>query len=462
MNGMDNQNKAGERLSRERRVISPLRVEKLYVCATDQKVRSALESLRNNLPLTDVQFLNNPAQMAQKSSEGFSVLMVDDVGAQFLDAASFRKNNPLGRIILLSKNIFIGGAPPSEAELNYAYTSKADHVFFTGYERYDIGAVLFAAARCAKDKMNIEMGVRAKRFIYLVVDDEPRWHSEFLPVLYRIIGQRAAVLTARTYEEANGVVMQHADDIVCLISDIFIPRGDNQGPHGKNLVETVKRNYPRIPIIVASKAGQAEELRQIAFIMMKGDEGALAELERYLKDFTGLGDFLFYDGGKSIGRASTLFELRDQIGKMPATVLENYAEKDYFSTWAYMHAYRRAGDMLRPRHDKGEMLRQMLISVFDAEVENVRKEPLRLIDEKGVVVAEVMSLKSLVESLKTLDVEMLEFYSEKDGFSTWLMRKGYSELADELRPVCGKGEELRAKLIGIVGKWMADDPAEQR
>jgi len=460
MNAPDNQNKIGDRLSRERRVISPLRVEKLYVCATDQKVRSALDTLRNNLPLTDVQFLNNPAQMAQKSSDRLSILMVDDVGAQFLDAAAFRKNNRLGRIILLTKNIFIGGAPPSEAEINYAYTSKADHVFFTGYERFDIGAVLLAAARCARDKINIEMGVRAKRFIYLVVDDEPRWHSEFLPVLYRIIGQRAAVLIARTYEQANQVVQQHFDDIVCLISDIFIPRGENIGPNGKTLVESVKRNYQRIPIIVASKAAQAEELRKIAFLMKKGDEGALAELERYVRDFTGLGDFLFYEENDLIGRASTLQELRDLIAKIPVPVLEIYAEKDYFSTWAYMHAYRRAGDMLRPRHDKGETLREILISVFEAEVENVRKEPLRLIDERGIAVAEVMSLNGLVESLKTLDVEMLEFYSQKDGFSTWLMRKGYSELADELRPVYGKGEELRAKLIGIVGKWMTNDPAE--
>lgn len=37
--------------------------------------------------------------------------------------------------------------------------------------------------------------------VKIIDDDEPRWFSQFLPVLYNIIGQRADVKLTRTYEE---------------------------------------------------------------------------------------------------------------------------------------------------------------------------------------------------------------------------------------------------------------------
>jgi len=83
-----------------------------------------------------------------------------------------------------------------------------------------------------------------------------------------------------------------------------------------------------------------------------------------------------------------------------------------------------------------------------------RKEPLRFINKNGMPIYEAGTLEELVNAVHLMDHETLEFYSQKDGFSTWLMRKGYAELADELRPIYGKGEELRKRLLEIVGRWL--------
>jgi len=72
------------------------------------------------------------------------------------------------------------------------------------------------------------------------VDDEPSWPSQFLPILYNIIGQRADVKITRTYEENTTVHVRvedealiredyrengYGDQVVCLITDILFPKG---------------------------------------------------------------------------------------------------------------------------------------------------------------------------------------------------------------------------------------------
>ena len=168
--------------------------------------------------------------------------------------------------------------------------------------------IITAVVRCAEDKLNIEKYSKERRFIFLIVDDEPRWFSQFLPVLYNIIGQRADVMVTRTYEQALKFLfdVNHSteinedyrsqgkgDDVVCLITDIFFPKNNNlESDAGRELVHLVNKFYPRIPIIIASKARQADDLRRIAYIMPKGDPGSLETLSDYIHDFTGMGDFI--------------------------------------------------------------------------------------------------------------------------------------------------------------------------
>jgi hypothetical protein len=332
-----------------------------------------------------------------------------------------------------------------------------------------------SAVRCAEDLLNIERYSEARRYIFLLVDDEPRWFSQFLPVLYNIIGQRADVKVARTFEEAlnflfgvaqeseiedNGYQsMGHGDDVVCLIADIFFPKGkDLRSDAGKDLIQVVKKYYPRIPVIVASKAKEAYDLKETAFILPKGDPGSLQTLQQYILDFTGLGDFLIQDMiGKEVYRIKDIYQMNEVLTEAKKQseqaqrlreILEMYGGKDAFSTWFYMHGFRDLADEIRPKHGKGMDLLRELIEPIETEISHLQSMPLVIGEEK------VFTPRDLLGVLEKVNPRMIQDLSNNDAFSTWLDRKGYTELAEEIRPIHGSGDRLKRALTRSIAKWI--------
>jgi hypothetical protein len=251
----------------------------------------------------------------------------------------------------------------------------------------------------------------------------------------------------------------HGDDVICLITDIFFPRGnDLESNAGKDLVKLIQKYYPRIPIIIASKTNEAEVFRNTAFILPKGDPESLDTLRSYIRDHTGIGDFLIRDkNGEVLHRVKNIQEMTeilDEAGKNTQKaqrlreILEVYGEKDSFSTWLYMHSYRDLGDVIRPLHNHGREMISVLKRYLKSEMNRVTHMPL-VIDGK-----KVYDLKDLLERLNTADPAEIQILSDNDIFSSWLDRKGYSEFAEELRPIHGTGNTLIKSLSAIVEKWI--------
>jgi len=378
--------------------------------------------------------------------------------------------------VLLSSSDFVSRSSPSVTQEKYPYTSKTDLVFAIDREEFVPARVLPSAVRCAEDSLNIERYSKARRYIFLIVDDEPRWFSQFLPVLYNIIGQRADVKVARTFEEALnflfGVEQEseiedeayqsigHGDDVVCLIADIFFPKGkDLRSDAGKYLIQVVKKYYPRIPVIVASKAKEAFELKDTAFILPKGDPGSLQTLQEYILDFTGLGDFVIQDKtGKELYRIKDIYQMNEVLTEAKKQTkqaqrlreaLETYGGKDAFSTWFYMHGFRDLADEIRPKRGKGMDLLRELIEPIEAEISRLKSKPLVIGKER------VYSLRDLLDALEKVNPQMIQDLSNNDAFSTWLDRKGYPELAEEIRPIHGSGDKLKSALTQSIAKWIA-------
>jgi hypothetical protein len=128
-------------------------------------------------------------------------------------------------------------------------------------------------------------------------------------------------------------------------------------------------------------------------------------------------------------------------------ILGAYAEKDSFSTWLYMHSYRDLGDVLRPLHDHGRKLISVLKKHLEREMFHVANMPL-VIDGK-----KIYNLGELLGRLIEADPAEIQILSDNDIFSSWLDRKGYSELAEELRPIHGSGIDLIQSLCKTVEKW---------
>lgn len=457
------------------RIINPVKVARTVFFSAEEQVRKAKDVLAETTPWTKVDVLSDPQSVSNYKMDEASVLILDDTALIIIDTEKIRQNNKNVVMVLLSSNDFIHRSPPSVTRDRYPYTAKADLIFAVDKQEFIPDQIITAVVRCAEDLLNIEKYSKERRFIFLIVDDEPRWFSQFLPVLYNIIGQRADVMVTRTYEEAVkflfGVEQEsdidedryrsfgHGDDVVGLIADIFFPKGDDlNSDAGKDLIRLTKKYYPRIPIIIASKAKEAYYLKDIAFILPKGDPGSLQTLREYINDFTGLGDFLMHSKtGKELYRIKDIKEMyrvlveaekdTKQAQKL-RELLETYADKDAFSTWLYMHGFRALGDILRPKRDRGRRLVTELKRPIEKEISRMNYTPLIIDGTK------IFNLHDLLSLLRTIDPHKIQNFSDNDVFSTWLDCKAYPELAEELRPIHGSGVKLRKALAQSVEKWI--------
>ena len=459
------------------RIINPVKLKRALFFAADAQIRESRKVLRENMPWLKTEILPDPQSVLGAASDEPSVFLLDDTGLAILDPRRLRSGRrPTAVFALLSFQPFIQCSPPQAAQHKYPYASGADLVFAVNKNEFPPEKIILSAVRAAEDLLNIKELSSLRRFIFHVVDDEPRWFSQFLPLLYSIIGQRADVMISRTYEESLhflfGVEEEskispesclsrgHGDDVVCLITDIFFPKGEElQSDAGRDLIRMVNMHLPRIPIIIASKAKEAHELHGLGFILPKGDPGSLLKLREYILNFTGIGDFLIFDEeGQELRRARNIRDIcgilleaeKDtEAGRRLRPILESYGEKDKFSTWLYMHSYRELGDRLRPRRSRGRDLITLLKRNLQSEISRLERTPVFIGPKK------IANLADLLSALRSLAPETIQPYSDNDIVSSWLDRRGYSELAEDLRPVHGRGDELRQTLVEIVEKWIA-------
>lgn len=456
------------------RIINPVKIQNVVIFSADEQIRQAKVVLEKSMPWVTVDVLSDPSSVGNYRPAGAMVLILDDVALNLIDTATVRETNRDVAVVLLSATELIHCAPPSFAQDKHPYTAKADLVF--AFNKTDCAPerIIHSVVRSAEDLLNITKYSRVKRFIFLIVDDEPRWFSQFFPILYDIIGQRAAVMIVRTYEEAlnfifgvekesdiedHGYISHgHGDDVVCLITDIFFPKGnDLNSDAGKDLIHLFQNYYPRIPIIIASKTKEAEAFKDTAFILPKGDPGSLITLRKYIQDYTGMGDFLIQDKeGRVIRRVKNIQEMiavLEEAGKNTSDaielreILEAYGKNDRISTWLYMHSFRELGDVLRPMRVEGQRMITVLKRHLKQEVLRMARTPLYIDEDKAC------DLKELLQLFKTADADKIQNLSNNDVFSSWLDRRGYTELADELRPIHGTGQALIDSLYSTVEKW---------
>lgn len=457
------------------RIINPKKIRKTIIFSAEEQVRTSSKTLRKNMPWIKIRLMNDPLSASNYESKRAIVFIFDDTALTLVDTDKIRRHNQDAVIILFSSLDFIQSSPPETAQQKYPYTSKADLVFAVSKGEFSADNIISAAVRAAEDLINIKKYSKAKRYIVLIVDDEPRWFSQFLPVLYNIIGQRADVEITRTYEETLqflfGVDKESkinpekyhsagkGDDIICLITDITFPKSHQLDDHaGKKLIDLTRKYHPRIPIIVASKAKTAAGLKDTAFTLPKGDPGSLNTLAKYIHDFTGMGDFLVYNKtGEELFRISNIHDLYAVIleaeketkkAKQLRILLEEYGRKDAFSTWLYMHSFRELGDILRPIHIEGLDMIALLKKHFKKEIHRTKYTPLNIEGNK------INDLSSLLKLLRTIEPEKIQKFTDTDIFSSWLDRKGYTGLAEDIRPIHGEGAGFVKTLADHVENWI--------
>ena len=234
---------------------------------------------------------------------------------------------------------------------------------------------LLAMIKQVEDRRNaehdiMEGGVQA----IILVEDEPRFYSIYLPHFYteitsqtrRLMSEgmnfshrllriraRPKILLAQTYEEAWELYELYAGNILGIITDVSFPRGgklDHEA--GIRLAEEVRSRDEELPILIQSMENEHVEkaLAVGAEFMSKQSPHLLEDLRQYILDHFGFGDFVFrLPDGSEVGRASGIRSMLKCLSEVPDDSVVFHASRNHFSAWLKARTEFELATMLRPR-----------------------------------------------------------------------------------------------------------------
>jgi len=284
----------------------------------------------------------------------------------------------------------------NSSELQYLQSkalekSNIDHTFVWNGN----STVFVAIIKLLEDRMNIDADIiTGDTRVIIVVEDSIRFYSLYLPVLYseimmqtqRLISEgandylsllqmrsRPKILLASTYEEAWEIYQKYEDHLLGLITDIRFPKnGQLNDDAGFDLVRKIRKQAPTLPIMFQSsdEKNREESEKLQGFFVNKTDHSLLQELRTFLLNYMGFGCFTFRMPDDSIvGMADNLFELRDQLSRIPLESFVYHAQNDHFSGWLAARGEFAVARQLKPRKvsefQNKEDLRQLIISSVD-------------------------------------------------------------------------------------------------
>jgi len=255
--------------------------------------------------------------------------------------------------------------------------------------------ILIAIVKYVEDKWNVLHDTRAMGVpVLLVVEDNIRYYSSFLPVIYtelikqsrRVIQEginvahklvrmqaRPKILLASDFENAAQLVQEYRDYIFGLVSDVEFPWDGKLSPEaGFELARMVKSLAPDVPVVLQTSR---TEFRPRAHaegysFLRKRSPTLLKDLRRILTDSFGFGDFVFrMPDQREVGRAKDLTELEEMLERLPADSLMYHAQRNHFSHWLMARTEFALAAKLRPRKVSDftgpEHLRRDLIDSID-------------------------------------------------------------------------------------------------
>jgi len=254
--------------------------------------------------------------------------------------------------------------------------------------------IMLAMVKYVEDRLNVgsDTGLRGVPAI-IVVEDNVRFYSSFLPVIYselfdhtrNLIAEglnlshkmlrtraRPKVLLCETYEEAWEYFEKYDSSILGIISDIeFRRKGRLDRAAGVRLIERVRERRQDIPIVLQSSIAENEGLALDldAMFLLKGSQVLLHDLRRILIKSFGFGDFVFrMPDGRVVGKAHDLKELIERLSEVPAESIAWHGSKNHFSNWLKARTEFALAERLRSKTvaDYGgvEGVRDVLIQVL--------------------------------------------------------------------------------------------------
>ena len=243
------------------------------------------------------------------------------------------------------------------------------------------GRLFLAIIKYIEDKLNVWHDVFAAGVqCIIVIEDNIRFYSAYLPLLYtEIVRQtqglladglnrkdklmrmraRPKILLASTFEQGLEYYNAYKDYVAGVIVDAAFPRGGTLDHiAGIRFAKIIKGTTPDRPVLIQSSvkenAARAQSLG--AQFLDKHSPTLLADLREFMIDHLGFGDFIFSNSeGKEVGRRRVICRtLEELISSVPEECLLNHAGRNDFSTWL----------MARTEFDIARKLRPVSVKEF--------------------------------------------------------------------------------------------------
>ncbi|MCU1302569.1 MAG: response regulator receiver protein [Candidatus Sulfotelmatobacter sp.] len=235
--------------------------------------------------------------------------------------------------------------------------------------------ILIAIVKYIEDKRNVLHDTRAMGVpVLLVVEDNIRYYSSFLPVIYtelikqsrRVIQEginvahklvrmqaRPKILLSSNFEDAAQLVQEYRDFLFGLVSDVEFPWEGRLNPDaGFELARLMKALVADVPVVLQTSRTEfrPRALAQGYSFLRKRSPTLLKDLRRLLTEHFGFGDFVFrLPDLTEVGRAKDLNQLEEQLQTVPAESLTYHAQSNHFSHWLMARTEFALAAKLRPR-----------------------------------------------------------------------------------------------------------------
>jgi len=235
--------------------------------------------------------------------------------------------------------------------------------------------ILIAIVKYIEDKRNVLHDTRAMGVpVLLVVEDNIRYYSSFLPVIYtelikqsrRVIQEginvahklvrmqaRPKILLSSNFEDAAQLVQEYRDFLFGLVSDVEFPWEGKLSPEaGFELARLMKALVADVPVVLQTSRTEfrPRALAEGYSFLRKRSPTLLKDLRKILTEQFGFGDFVFrLPDLKEVGRAKDLNQLEEQLQTVPPESLTYHAQSNHFSHWLMARTEFALAAKLRPR-----------------------------------------------------------------------------------------------------------------
>ena len=235
--------------------------------------------------------------------------------------------------------------------------------------------ILIAIVKYIEDRRNVLHDTSAIGVpVVLVVEDNIRYYSSFLPVIYtelinqsrRVIREginvahrlmrmraRPKILLCSNYEDACTQAMRYREFLLGVVSDVEFPCGGEPSPEaGFKLAHMVRELVPDVPVVLQSSRttfGTQAHVEGFSFLR-KGSPTLLRDLREFLLRQFAFGDFVFrLPDGTEVARAADLNALEAALHRVPVESIVYHGQRNHFSHWLMARTEFALAQKLRPR-----------------------------------------------------------------------------------------------------------------